>query len=92
MQGAARKVGPKKDQANSRHSRNVRIKIAERAYELWTAAGHPAHRDLEFWLQAETELEAAKRSRHRKGGVPEPGPAQPRAHHTPARSREAVWR
>jgi hypothetical protein len=33
--------------------------IAARAYHLWEAAGHHHHRDLEYWLQAESELGAA---------------------------------
>lgn len=27
------------------------------AYQLWEAAGHPMGRDLDFWLQAETQLQ-----------------------------------
>jgi hypothetical protein len=30
--------------------------IAMRARKLWASAGSPAGRDLEFWLNAETEL------------------------------------
>jgi hypothetical protein len=33
--------------------------IARRAYRLWEANGRPDGRDLEFWLQAENEAEAA---------------------------------
>lgn len=38
-----------------------RNEIAERAYKLWCGADRPVGRDLEFWLQAEAELLAAKR-------------------------------
>jgi hypothetical protein len=37
--------------------------IAELAYKFWCAAGRPATRDLEFWLQAEPELLTARRWR-----------------------------
>jgi len=33
--------------------------IAVRAYQLWESAGRPSGRDLEHWLQAEAELNAA---------------------------------
>ena len=33
-----------------------REEVGRRAYRLWKAAGRPAHRHLEFWLQAELEL------------------------------------
>ena len=31
-------------------------KISQRAYEIWEAEGRPEGRDLEHWLQAETEI------------------------------------
>ena len=34
----------------------LRDDIVRRALRLWKAAGRPAGRDLEFWLQAEMEL------------------------------------
>ena len=33
--------------------------IAEVAYTMWEKAGHPANRDLQFWLDAEAQLRAA---------------------------------
>lgn len=33
-----------------------REEVARRTLQLWQAAGQPAGRDLEFWLQAEVEL------------------------------------
>jgi hypothetical protein len=30
--------------------------IAARAYTLWEQAGRPAGRDMEYWLQAESQL------------------------------------
>lgn len=65
MQGAANAVGARQDQTYSWHGKDARIEIAKRAYELWIAAGHPADRHLDFWLQAEAELEAARHSRSR---------------------------
>jgi hypothetical protein len=34
-----------------------RPKVRARAYELWQQAGQPADRDLEFWLEAERQIE-----------------------------------
>lgn len=31
-------------------------RIRQRAHDLWEAAGRPSGRDLEFWLQAETDV------------------------------------
>jgi Protein of unknown function (DUF2934) len=42
-------------------ARRTREKIRARAYELWEQNGRPADRDLEFWLQAESEIKAAER-------------------------------
>ena len=36
--------------------------ITQRAREIWKAAGCPEGRDLEYWLQAEAELLAARHS------------------------------
>ena len=32
------------------------------AYRLWEQAGHPAGRDLQFWLDAESQLRAAAKA------------------------------
>ena len=32
------------------------------AYRLWETAGHPASRDLQFWLEAEAQLCAASKT------------------------------
>ena len=40
----------------------VRIKESEIgvvAYQMWEKAGYPTNRDLQFWLDAETQLRAA---------------------------------
>ena len=39
-----------------------RDEVAQRAYQLWVTAGQPIGRDLEYWLQAEAELLAARQS------------------------------
>ncbi len=31
-------------------------KVAQRAYQIWEAAGHPTDQDVQHWLQAEEEL------------------------------------
>ena len=33
--------------------------IAGVPYELWEKSGHPANRNLQFWLEAETQLREA---------------------------------
>jgi hypothetical protein len=41
--------------------------VAQRAYQLWEAAGQPLGRDLEYWLQAEAEFLASRRSARSPG-------------------------
>ena len=38
-------------------ARRSREKIKARAWELWEQQGRPLGRDVEFWLQAERELQ-----------------------------------
>jgi len=42
--------------------RRAKAKIAARAHELWEQHGRPRDRDLEFWLQAETEIRSRDRN------------------------------
>ena len=43
------------------HSKTVsNSEIAVVAYQMWEAAGQPASRDLQFWLDAEAQLMAGK--------------------------------
>ena len=35
-------------------------RVTEQAHQLWDKAGRPQGRDLEFWLQAETEVLEAR--------------------------------
>lgn len=44
-----------------------RGKVRARAYELWEQAGRPANRDLEFWLEAERQIEAEREQRKVSG-------------------------
>jgi hypothetical protein len=37
-------------------ARRIKQEIAVRAREMWEQNGRPAGRDLEFWLQAESEI------------------------------------
>jgi Protein of unknown function (DUF2934) len=37
-------------------ARRIQREIAVRAREMWEQNGQPAGRDLEFWLQAESEI------------------------------------
>jgi hypothetical protein len=88
-------MGASQNRPPSSLSKNERLEIAERAYELWTAAAHPTGQDMEFWLQAEAELAAAKYRRSRKASASEQGhkryAGHVHAHHAPVRSRQAVW-
>jgi hypothetical protein len=34
-----------------------RPKVRARAYQLWEQAGHPSGQDVEFWLEAERQIE-----------------------------------
>jgi hypothetical protein len=45
---------------NHNQSKVSRDEVAQRAYQLWEAAGQPVGRDLEYWLQAESELLSSK--------------------------------
>jgi hypothetical protein len=59
------KTGQNAMSVESRRETQVKIdrnEIAPRAYKLWCAAGRPEGCDLEFWLQAESELSAAQRA------------------------------
>lgn len=48
----------------------LRVQIETRAYEIWIASGSGHGRDLEHWLQAETEI--LKATEERSG--PDSGP------------------
>ena len=39
-----------------REAKRIRQAISARAHELWEQNGRPPGRDLEFWLQAESEI------------------------------------
>ncbi len=41
-------------------------KLSLRAFQIWEAAGRPAGRDLEHWLQAELELSILPESQKTK--------------------------
>lgn len=45
-----------------------RGKVRARAYELWEQAGRPANRELDFWLEAERQIEEEREQR--KGSRP----------------------
>lgn len=48
----------------------VRGKVRARAYELWEQAGRPADRELDFWLEAERQIED-ERDEQRRSGAPQ---------------------
>jgi cell division septum initiation protein DivIVA len=43
-------------------ARRTKQEISARAREIWEQNGRPADRDLEFWLQAESEIIGRNRS------------------------------
>jgi hypothetical protein len=51
-----------------------RNEVQHRAYHLWEAAGRPAGRDLEYWLQAEAELLAGNHRTRPQAGASETSP------------------
>ena len=44
-----------------REARRIKQEITVRAQEIWEQNGRPSGRDLEFWLQAESEIKARER-------------------------------
>ncbi|WP_439394579.1 DUF2934 domain-containing protein [Bradyrhizobium sp. PMVTL-01] len=44
-----------------------RGEVRARAYELWEQAGRPTDRDLDFWLEAEREIEVEREERKGSG-------------------------
>jgi hypothetical protein len=51
---------------NTMQTQPSRDAIAERAYQIWEAAGRPSGRDKEHWRQAEAECLALKQERKAK--------------------------
>lgn len=45
-----------------------RGQVRARAYELWEQSGQPSNRELEFWLEAERQIEEEREER--KGSDP----------------------
>ena len=68
------KTTTNKDNQGQNQRKVSRDEVAQRAYQLWVAAGQPFGRDLEYWLQAEAELLAARHCRPKKVGPAETGP------------------
>ena len=44
-----------------REARRIKQDITIRAHEIWEQNGRPSGRDLEFWLQAESEISERRR-------------------------------
>ena len=44
-----------------RAARRIKQEITVRAHEIWEQNGRPSGRDLEFWLQAESEITERRR-------------------------------
>ena len=63
------KTTTNKETQGQNQNKVSRDEVAQRAYQLWVAAGQPIGRDMEYWLQAEAELLAAMQS----GRSPEVG-------------------
>ena len=58
-----------KDKNSPPRSGVSRDEVAQRAYQLWEAGGCPSGRDLEFWLQAEAQLQSGKQTSSPKAAV-----------------------
>lgn len=58
------------------HAERSQHEVAQRAYQLWEAAGRPSGRDLENWLQAEAELLRASQPRHVNFGTSDSNPVR----------------
>jgi Protein of unknown function (DUF2934) len=69
MHGNGQFTGQARKRHRSSDPREQRLVIAAQAHELWKAAGRPEGRDLEFWSQAEAQLEAARHNHRRKAGA-----------------------
>jgi hypothetical protein len=68
------------------HSKTLNdSEIAVVAYQMWEAAGHPASRDLQFWLDAEAQLGAATKAL----AVAPAAPVAPTAHPSPVDSKNS---
>jgi hypothetical protein len=61
-----------KENQDQNESRISRDEVAQRAHQLWEAAGQPIGREMEYWLQAEGELLAARQ----RGCLSDAGPPQ----------------
>ena len=60
---AARKTAAKTPTSSMTPPREITgERIASRAYSLWEQQGRPHGRDLELWLQAESQLKQASQS------------------------------
>jgi hypothetical protein len=68
------KSAERRRQENQNLKKVSREEVAQRAYQLWQAAGQPFGRDLEYWLQAEAELLAARQCRPMEVGAAKTGP------------------
>ncbi len=44
-----------------------RGRVRARAYELWEQAGRPGNRELDFWLEAERQIEDEREERKGSG-------------------------
>jgi hypothetical protein len=54
---------PTTNPENQSHNKVSRDEVAQRAWQLWQAAGQPVGHDLEYWLQAEAEVLAGSKRR-----------------------------
>jgi hypothetical protein len=54
---------PTTNPENQSQNKVSRDEVAQRAWQLWQAAGQPVGQDLEYWLQAEAEVLAGSKRR-----------------------------
>ena len=71
------KSAERRRQENQNQKKVSREEVAQRAYQLWQAAGQPFGRDLEYSAEAEAELLAARHYRPMEVGAAKTGPGGP---------------
>ncbi len=59
---APRKVSRVAEPAAPKLPAPTKSEIASRAYELYAESGHQPGRDVEFWLEAERQLQRGRRT------------------------------
>jgi hypothetical protein len=65
-------------------------KIKDLAYRLWQESGGPHGRDMDFWLDAEAKLKAAKPKAAKAAAKPKPAAKAPAKAKAPVKAKAKV--